>query len=319
VVSGRDSFTGQERTYFPIQHFKVDETPKIINIINSINSINMMMREMVGLNDASAGQSSDPKTLNGNLQVQLQGTESALYPLYSCVDRMTELVAQDLFYRLQSSVRRGWVNLNRMFSDITQAVILSTSGIDLAELTIMVEQRMTASEEQSLEAALQGQLMLRDQTGVGGIQIEDYIMVKEMPTWKSAVRMLALRRRERERKDSEKAQMNAKMNQEQTQLSIDGALQKQQMMFDQKLQLLAATNEAKSQMQAQKAQDEFMKVVNQIAEQSKANIQEMMAGLQADIKLLQEQTAMEKELIAVEGSQQRMTNAAAPKPVVSKS
>lgn len=318
LLSGMDRLTGQPRMSIPIQHLKADETAKIMGLWAHLNSCNNYMMQLIGFNEASAGNTIDPKTLNGNIQMQMAGTEAALYQIYSCVDKMAEMVAEDLFLRTQIGVRDGWLSLEDVFSETQNHVVLASDGFDMASFAIQVEQRMTAKEEDMLETALQTQLVVRNQGGAGGITIEDYIMVKMMPTLATAYRMLALRRRMREKADTERAMAAQEAEMKKVQVASDGAIAKQQELFDQKLQLMEVQGQLKSSQQQQKAQEELQKLAAQMALQIE---QGQKAVLEETRKMLLEINAKmeaDKELIHEQGEEDRETEElkakVAPKP-----
>jgi len=318
LLSGMDKMTGQPRTMIPISHFKVDETGKILALWNHLQNCDSWMMQMIGFNQASSGNTIDPKTLNGNIQMQMAGTEAALYQIYSCVDKMAEMVAEDLFLRTQIGVRDGWLSLNDVFSETQNHVVLASDGFDMASFAIQVEQRMTAKEEDMLEAALQTQLVVRNQGGAGGITIEDYIMVKMMPTLMTGYRMLALRRRMREKADAERAAKAQEAEMQKVQMATDGAIAKQQELFDQKLQLMTAQGQLKSNAEAAKSQADMQMLVTQMTLQMQQGQQLILEETRKMLAEINAKKEVDKELIHEQGEEDRETEAlkakVAPRP-----
>jgi len=318
LLSGMKKMTGQPRTMIPISHFKVDETGKILALWNHLQNCDSWMMQMIGFNQASSGNTIDPKTLNGNIQMQMAGTEAALYQIYSCVDKMAEMVAEDLFLRTQIGVRDGWLSLNDVFSETQNHVVLASDGFDMASFAIQVEQRMTAKEEDMLEAALQTQLVVRNQGGAGGITIEDYIMVKMMPTLMTGYRMLALRRRMREKADAERAAKAQEAEMQKVQMATDGAIAKQQELFDQKLQLMTAQGQLKSNAEAAKSQADMQMLVTQMTLQMQQGQQLILEETRKMLAEINAKKEVDKELIHEQGEEDRETEAlkakVAPRP-----
>lgn len=306
VLNNRDTETGQTMYQIPMQHIQHSVREQIQTVLEVIYHTDQTMRNMVGLTDATSAVTTDTKTLNGALQVQAMGTESALYHLSSCIDQLTENVASDLFWRLQAAVRAGRVDRKMVeaMGAVCGKVIRMTADLDLGSFGIKVEQRMTPQDEARLEEMLLMDLRTRTANGTGGIELEDYIMIKEAPNMKQAYRLLALKRRMRRRQDAEQQAQASQMAMQAEQAKIaqmaEAEVMKAKALLPVTLEETSALMQAKTATELEKmrakAEIDFQKMHMQSMDEIKAMLVEIQAQAKAD-----------ENLARVEGEEGRRT------------
>lgn len=256
VLNSYDEMTGVSQYNMSAKPHSGAISEALPQIMEIIMFSSQMMERIIGFNEATSSATPNPKALVGLQQYQMAGTHNAMWYITSALDRMIENMAYDLCGKIQTVAStgtkiEGWLEAIGK-TDVEMFRI--TSDLDVGSFGIKVENRMTEAERQQLERYIEIQLNIRVQSGgVGGIELEDAIAIREMPNMKMAMRMLLVRRKRRQREDAQrqaeiqereiqKVQTAGQMEMEKIQAQSNLELQA-------KMQEIAAENEAKlSQM-----------------------------------------------------------------------
>lgn len=326
IRGGLDPETG--KPYYnqqPIGVIPNKEATKVMEILQLIEAEYNGVLELVGLTAATSATTTDPKTLNGALQVQAAGTESALRFLSIAVDRMAEMVAYDMFLRFQASSRQGKVDkstteaLGRKYGN----VIKHTADLDLNSFGIEVKQGLSADELFDIKDKANTLLNVNMTNPAAGITAADYQRIINTPNPSTAWRILdqSIRRREREARQAQAEVQKREV--EKIQEANKGAQEKQAQLHQQKMELVALNNEAKTSLETVKNELKAESKLSEISLNMDLQLRNQEIILQQQAALDQRLAAIEaredKDMIRIEGDEARKTeivraeNAPAPK------
>lgn len=144
------------------------------------------MEGIIGFNQATAGQTINPKTLNGAVQQMDQMTNNALFPMQFGERHLLEALANDLLIRMQQAVKKGGVSgYAPALGTNTLRFMEISPAIGAREYGIMLEERPTEDQKQVL---LQ-QLGIDQQNQL--IDSSDVLYIMNMYNVKQAQQMLA--------------------------------------------------------------------------------------------------------------------------------
>lgn len=101
-----------------------------------------------------------------------------------------------------------------------------TSDISFADIGLILENVVTPDEKMWLERQIEIALSQRQTNGVGGIELEDAIAIRQVRSVKMAERMLSIRRKMRKREDQQRAD---ELSKNQAMYAADAGLKVEQM------------------------------------------------------------------------------------------
>jgi len=326
VRGGLDPETGKPfYNQQPIGIIPNKEATKLIEILNIIAVEYNGIMELVGLNAATAAVTTDPKTLNGALQIQAAGTESALRFLSIAVDRMSEMVAYDLFLRFQASTRQGRIDkstieaLGRRYGN----VIKHTADLDLSSFGIEMKQGLAAEELFDIKEKANILLNLNMNNPAAGITPADYQRIVRTPNPKTAWRILDQSAKKLRRASMQQAAEAQERELKKIQEANKGSQEANAQKHEQKKEIILLTNQAKSQQSQMEAGQKAELELGKINVTMDLQLRNQQLILQQNAEIERRLTALESQdnmqLARVEGDEARKTeivraeNAPAPK------
>lgn len=304
-----------------VQSLPKNEVQKISDVLMVIAQEYNGLLDMVGITPAMAATATDPDTLNGALQVQAAGTETALRWITRAVDRITELVAKDLFLRLQGSVVKGKLPpaMIEALGMERGNIIKHSADIDLASFGIMVNPGMTVEQKAEMNNMIQTQLNVRTQHRSGGITAEDAAKLRTIKNFKTFARVLGKSIRRREELDRKAAQEMQQAEIAKIQEANKGRQMEIEAQNQSKLSLMEATNGMKQQFEELKQQLSLMSDMKRTEQLKDLELRNKTVEISQqgslEERLARLESLLARQEIAVEGEEQRKTDAAAPKPL----
>lgn len=158
---------------------------------------------MVGFNQATAGQTINPKTLNGAVQQMQQTTDNALYPIQFGIKFLMESLAGDILIRTQQALKKGGSvsGYAPALGTNTLRFLEADPVIGARQYGIKLEEKPSDDQKQELM-----QQMAEDQKQ-GLIDSSDIFMVANTYNIKQAQQMLAYKvKRNRQAAEASKQQ-----------------------------------------------------------------------------------------------------------------
>lgn len=217
---------GQVLQRAPVEELKGSDLSKIqffwAQIIQGVD----LIKQMVGLNDATDASNPNPEQSVGGAKLAVQGTNNSLQPIITCLDNIIEKTAEGIVNRCQHMASKGQLDyLANAIGRKSLMALAITEDLSTAALAIKVQPRMDETDRMYLEQNIQQGLAQRSQTGVGGIEVEDAIAIRRQKNVKSAERMLILRRRKRAMEDAKRSETQQQQNAQVQQASIQATSQ----------------------------------------------------------------------------------------------
>jgi hypothetical protein len=225
ILVGRSKdIMGDNVNYKPVIPLQNSNGQELINLYQRLLHIVQQMESLIGFNDATAGQTINPKTLNGAVQQMDQTTNNALFPLQFGEKYLLESLANDLLIRTQQAVKKGGVSgyAPALGSNLLRFMEISPA-IGAREYGIMLEERPNEDQKQLL---LQ-QLGIDQKSGL--IDTSDVIYILNTYNIKQAQQMLAYKvRKNREAAEASKRQSEMVTIQGQQQSAMQASRLRQQ-------------------------------------------------------------------------------------------
>ena len=236
---------------------------KMAALIGNYNHYLNMIRDVTGLNEARDASTPDPNSLVGLQKLAALNSNTATRHILDASLFITRTLAEDLSCRISDILEYASFR-NQFANQIGKnnvAILEDIKNLYLHDFGIFIEVSPDEEQKSQLEANIQMALS-RDQ-----IDLEDAIDIREVKNLKVANQLLKLKRKRKEEKDAarenEKMQMQGQVNQQSAQ---------------------AAASAKMEQIQAQAQAD--------------IQVQEMEAAFQ--IKKMQGEAQLKKDLMKVE-------------------
>jgi hypothetical protein len=135
----------------PVLPLANDNSQKLTVMYQGLISIIQQMEGLIGFNDATAGATINPKTLNGAVQQMDQTTNNALFPLQFAEKFLFESLSNDMLIRMQQAVKRGPVSgYAPALGSNTLKFMEISPAIGAREYGILLEERTTDDQKQIL-------------------------------------------------------------------------------------------------------------------------------------------------------------------------
>jgi hypothetical protein len=187
ILAGRTHDLMNNNVNFkPVLPLQNENYQKSVAMGQQLISIIQQMEGLIGFNDATAGTTINPKTLNGAVQQMDQTTNNALFPLQFGEKFLFEHLANDMLIRMQQAVKKGPVSgYAPALGSNTLKFMEISPAIGAREYGILLEERPTDDQKQIL---LQ-QMGIDQQNQL--IDSSDVLYIMNMYNVKQAQEMLA--------------------------------------------------------------------------------------------------------------------------------
>ncbi len=268
MIETPDGMSLDSRVMTPHPGFMGD----IERMVNAIESFKSWLYEVLGVNDATMGNTTDSKMLVGTLKIQAQGTAAALGTLFDCFDCLERDVALLEYKTLRCSLKNGLIlegPVEETFGQPAMKWLRFTEEDDPGCIGIIVEQKINDEEKLKLHEACMEYMQL------GLLTPGDKLAVERIENYQLAVALLDSRVK-RNQDDQHKRNLEVQ------QAAAQGAAQSAQVVSDAKskdAELKAATEaqnvqvKAGAQMEIERLKAENQKALLAIKENSTAMIE----------------------------------------------
>lgn len=152
ILVGRSKdIMGENVNYKPVIPLQNSIAAELTGMYQSVENNMMQLESMIGFNDATAGQTINPKTLNGAVQQMDQTTNNALFPMQYGARWLMEQLANDMLIRTQQAVKKGGVSgYAPALGTNTLKFMEISPAIGAREYGILLEERPTDDQKQIL-------------------------------------------------------------------------------------------------------------------------------------------------------------------------
>lgn len=253
-------------------------------LMGTIAQTFQLLEAMVGFNDATNANTPDPDTLVRVQERQAQATTRAISYLVRSISRGTRSLYWSLCGQIQSIIQSGTHNFDGSAGEYTVMVINKLKDMPFMWFGIDVQVGLTESEKFEMEQYIQLSLKQRTETGVGGIELEDAMAIKELPTRKMQIAMLIARRKRRMAEDMQKQQQAQEFELAKIQQANQGQAELQQMKAKNEIDKHLAILQAKMETDMNTQDQKHMQELEQIAEKLRGEIQKAMVPAEATIE-----------------------------------
>ena len=286
IIYNRIDINGDPANGLPIQEVENGLARDTMQLINIANHALDQIRIVTGLNETADASAPAPGQLNGTTQAALQATNLALQPLYDADDIMLAKTARSVITRLQQRWKQygGKSYYLESMGEMVLKALQEDPGMSLAEFGIKIEAVPSEEMKQQLEQDLQVSLASRSQTGKGGIELEDAMLIRRVAkgNLKLAEQYLVLKRKQRLKEDQEAAAQNSQMASQQAQASAQATTEAKQQELQMGSQLRIQEAQALAQIAEAAADAELERKLTLLNAEGK--IKAMLADLEGDIK-----------------------------------
>ena len=186
VGRSKDIMGESNNNFKPVIPLQNSIAAELVGLYQDLLQTVQQAEAMVGFNQATAGQTINPKTLNGAVQQMTQSTDNALYPMQFGIKYLMQSLAGDILVRTQQALRKGQVaGYAPALGTNTLRFMEVSPTINARQYGIMLEEKPTEDQKQILI-----QQMGIDQKE-GLIDTSDVIMIMNTYNVKQAQQMLA--------------------------------------------------------------------------------------------------------------------------------
>jgi hypothetical protein len=215
ILAGRTHDLMNNNVNFkPVLPLMNDNSDKQLKMAQGLVSIIQQMEGLIGFNDATAGSTINPKTLNGAVQQMDQTTNNALFPLQFAEKFLFEHLANDMLIRMQQAVKKGGVSgYAPALGSNTLKFMEISPAIGAREYGILLEEKTTDDQKQILI-----QQMGVDQQN-GFIDSSDVLYIMNTYNVKQAQEMLAYKVK-KNKQAMEASKQQSEQGQQQSQMAI---------------------------------------------------------------------------------------------------
>jgi len=281
-------------------------------MVNAIEAFKSWLYEVLGVNDATMGNTTDSKMLVGTLKIQAQGTAAALGTLFDCFDCLERDIALLEYKTLRCGLKNGLIlegPVEETFGQPATKWLRFTEEDDPGCIGIIVEQKITDEEKLKLHEACMEYMQL------GLLTPGDKLAVERIENYTLAVTLLDTRV-QKNKEDAHKKQLEIQ------QATAQGAMQSAQVVSEAKSKdaELKAASEAQNvqvksaaQMEVERLKAENQQTLMAIKENSAAMLEMnrqnhemnmLMQKLLAESEMAREDR-MSKEKIAEDTAESR--------------
>ena len=185
------------------------------------------IRDVTGLNEFADSSTPNKEISATATNYMVNASQNALYRAMDCVNYNYLQLCIGILSRLQEITKSGPIKgyIHAMGSASLEAIEL-TSDISFADIGLILENVVTPDEKMWLERQIEIALSQRQTNGVGGIELEDAIAIRQVRSVKMAERMLSIRRKMRKREDQQRAD---ELSKNQAMYAADAGLKVEQM------------------------------------------------------------------------------------------
>jgi len=220
---------GQFLQRLPIEELRGSDLSNInfwyTKMLNGID----MIKQVMGLNDYTDASNPNPEQSYKGAKLAVEGTQNSLQNMITALDGIVIKTAKGIINRAQKMAQNGELDyLSNAIGRKNLRVLGFSKEISAAVFGMKMAPRMSQEEKNWLEANINAALAKREQTGVGGIELEDAIAIRRYNNIKLAEKMLVYRRKKRQREDEERSANLQKQNAEVQQQSAQTVEQMKQ-------------------------------------------------------------------------------------------
>lgn len=209
----------------PIENIGADGMNDIIQLFDSINRQVEFLRQITGVNEIV--DASTPKTnqLNGTAEMAQEGTNNALYSLYSAYNYIFKETVKNIGILIQQQAKAGTRRAAYQDGIGESTLMVQAAGSDMSNIEFEYEIDIVdgTQERMELNAMVDAAVKLRDNGASGGIALETGMRIKRIGNTKLAERVLSLERDKVLREDEERAKRLAADKAANDQVSADQA------------------------------------------------------------------------------------------------
>lgn len=223
VVNNRDEEGNMTRT--PVQELPSSlqsVEPHIQTMMVNVQQI----RDVTGLNEFADASTPNREVSATATNAMVNASQNALYRAVDCVNYNYLTMCRGVLSRLQQIVLLKPIEgyIHALGSTSVEAIKI-TADISMADIGLVLESISTPEDRMWLERQIEIGLTQRQSNGVGGIELEDALAIRNCRSVKLAERMLSIRRKRRKREDSEEA---AKRGKQQAEFSAQAGMMLEQ-------------------------------------------------------------------------------------------
>lgn len=216
----------------PITELQNGLSPDVVEYFNNIIQYINLLRDITGLNELVDGSTPDPKQLKSVAEAAMQGTNSALGPLYYGSMSLFERTCEMISLCVPAALKKGYVeDIKPAIGSPTMRFFGENSDIDSHTWAIKLEAKPSKDDWQSLynDAALAMQ--------EGQITIADISFLREIDNLKQARQYLILAVKRKQASDMQQQQASSEANAQAQMQSNQMSEQMKQQTLQMELQL----------------------------------------------------------------------------------
>ena len=227
---------------------------KMQQLIGTYNYYMQMIRDTTGLNEARDGTLPDKNALVGVQKLAAANSNTATRHILQAGLFLTSEVAEQLSLRVSdileySPTKEAFINA---VGNHNMATLEEIQNLHLYDFGIFIELMPDEEEKAMLENNIQMALQQKN------IELEDAIDLREIKNVKMANQLLKIRRKKKTARDQQMQQQNMQMQSQTNQQAAQAAAQAEVQKEQAKTQAAIALEQAKSQFDAQKMQQEVL-------------------------------------------------------------
>lgn len=235
----------------PFQELKGGAGPVLAEAFDTIQKNLQLMGFVSGISEGMDASLPPERQAAVASKIAAQGTSNIMSTLYSGWTTSKQSILQCTAQMLQEDARNGVIHSGYMQAVGAEKAKMfkATSDISIYNMGIQIISNPGEDEIQFLEAQIVEALNRRDQTGVGGIELEDAFAVRQMmkTSLKAAEQLLVMRRAMRKRQDmqdqQQAAQQKAMIDQQSSQAATQNAAMLEKAKSDEKIRVIQAQGE----------------------------------------------------------------------------
>jgi hypothetical protein len=207
LVSRRKGLSQNNPNYKTLEFVQTNYGTAIAEAWNDLSMHMQLLRDATGFNEVTDGSTPNPKNLNSTNAAAIEGTNNALYHIYSAEKGLLLKLAHAVLTRMRRAVKMGKVEgyIQALSSNAVKYIQVSPD-IDLHDYGMLLEDKPQPEQKQNLLNLMQKGMM------EGSLDATDMILVENTSNLKQAEQLLAYRIKKRK----EEAQQYALQQQQQT-------------------------------------------------------------------------------------------------------
>tara|TARA_Y100001937_G_scaffold21931_1_gene31011 strand:- start:7502 stop:9784 length:2283 start_codon:yes stop_codon:yes gene_type:complete len=256
LVYRRNDIGGKPTNYRPIEELENGLGRDALSYYQIMQNNIELIRQITGLNEFTDGSTPDARSLTTTAKLAAQATNNALAHLVQGERYLLEKLASAVIIRLQDSVQKGTVEgYIRALGENSMKFFELNPSVSKHEFGVAIEDRPNEEQKARLMQILQASV------AQGQVDFEDAVFIENITNLKQAQQVLAYRikkkRQDAEQKAIRQQEMNARVQQQSSQIAEQSKQQTIQVETQSKMEMKRLEAQLEAQLLKQKYEYEL--------------------------------------------------------------